>query len=65
MQAVVRLVGEAEGFKLGEDLGRDGGRLLLGGGFCGGGVGLGVAAFEFVGEPAHVHLGTAGERDEQ
>ena len=30
MQAVVRLVGEAEGFKLGEDLGRDGGRLLLG-----------------------------------
>lgn len=31
----------------------------------GGGVGLGVAAFEFVGEPAHVNLGTAGECEQQ
>ena len=65
VQAVVRLIGEAEGLELREDLGHDGGRLLLGGAFGWGGVGLGVAAFEFVGEPAHVNLGTAGERDEQ
>ena len=65
MQAVVRLVGKAEGFKLGKDLGRDGGRLLLGGGFCGGGIGLGVAAFEFVGEPAHVDARAAGECEQQ